>query len=57
MKSKESLIDEIHTKMDYILSRSSISELEKVIKELDKNISRFKYVEKLVKRWNEDENV
>ena len=55
MKSKETLIDEIQTKMLYLLKRSSISDLETTLKEINKSIDKVKHIEKIVERWkNED---
>lgn len=50
MKSKEKLIEEIDTKFRCVLENLSISELEKVIKELDKMIKKIKYVEKIISK-------
>lgn len=55
MKSKETLIDEIQTKMLYLLKRSSISDLETTLKEINKSIDKVKHIEEMVERWkNED---
>ncbi len=56
MKSKEKLIDEIQTKMLYLLKRSSIKDLENTLKEIEKSINKVKYIEGIVESWKENED-
>jgi hypothetical protein len=56
MKSKEKLIDEIQSKMLFLLKRSSIKDLENTLKEIEKSISKVKYIEGIVESWKENED-
>ena len=50
MKSKEKLIDEIEEKSRILYKMCSISELEKVLDQIEKSIKKVKYVEKVINK-------
>lgn len=50
MKTKEQLIEEVEKKMNYLLVQSSIRDIEKVSKELDRMIGKIQYIEKIMSK-------
>ena len=50
MKTKEQLIEEVEKKMRYLLNQSSISDIEKILKELDKMIGKIQYIKKIMSK-------
>ena len=50
MKTKEQLIEEVEKKMKYLLEQSSIRDIEKVSKELDRMIGKIQYIKKIMSK-------
>ena len=50
MKTKEQLIEEVEKKMNYLLNQSSISDIEKISKELDRMIGKIQYIKKIMSK-------
>lgn len=50
MKTKEQLTEEVEKKMRYLLNQSSISDIEKVLKELDRMIGKIQYIKKIMSK-------
>ena len=48
--NKEQLIEEVEKKMRYLLNQSSIRDIEKVSKELDRMIGKIQYIEKIMSK-------